>query len=58
VKPGPLAVVSTGDMIELDVRGRRLDVELTADELRPDSTPSSRRSRDTSVARSRCTRST
>jgi len=30
---GPLARIRTGDWISLDVRGRRLDVELTADEL-------------------------
>jgi dihydroxy-acid dehydratase len=30
---GPLGLVRTGDWITLDVRGRRLDVELTADEL-------------------------
>lgn len=30
---GPLAVVRTGDWISLDVRGRRLDLELPAEEL-------------------------
>jgi dihydroxy-acid dehydratase len=30
---GPLALVRTGDMISLDVRGRRLDLEVPADEL-------------------------
>lgn len=30
---GPLALVRTGDMISLDVRGRRLDLEVAADEL-------------------------
>jgi dihydroxy-acid dehydratase len=30
---GPLALVETGDVIDLDVGARRLDVELTADEL-------------------------
>jgi dihydroxyacid dehydratase/phosphogluconate dehydratase len=30
---GPLALVRTGDVIVLDVAGRRLDVELTAEEL-------------------------
>ena len=30
---GPLAVVETGDMIVLDVEGRRLDVEVAADDL-------------------------
>jgi dihydroxyacid dehydratase/phosphogluconate dehydratase len=30
---GPLALVQTGDVISLDVRGRRLDLEVAADEL-------------------------
>jgi dihydroxy-acid dehydratase len=30
---GPLALVQTGDWISLDVRNRRLDLELPADEL-------------------------
>ncbi len=30
---GPLAVVRTGDVISLDVEGRRIDVEVPADEL-------------------------
>ena len=30
---GPLGLIRTGDWISLDVRGRRVDVELTADEL-------------------------
>jgi dihydroxy-acid dehydratase len=30
---GPLALVQTGDWISLDVRGRRLDLEVPADEL-------------------------
>jgi dihydroxy-acid dehydratase len=30
---GPLGIVQTGDWIELDVRGRRLDIDVPADEL-------------------------
>jgi dihydroxy-acid dehydratase len=30
---GPLAIVQTGDWIELDVRGRRLDLDVPAEEL-------------------------
>ncbi len=30
---GPLGLVRTGDWISLDVRGRRIDVELSADDL-------------------------
>jgi dihydroxy-acid dehydratase len=30
---GPLALVKTGDLIELDVPGRRLDLKVSADEL-------------------------
>src|SRR3712207_513398 len=29
---GPLAIVQTGDWIELDVRGRRLDLDISDDE--------------------------
>jgi len=30
---GPLALVQTGDVISLDVRGRRIDVDVPADQL-------------------------
>ena len=55
---GPLALVRDGDMIELDIPGRRLSMQVSDEELAGAARPGGSRRRATSAATARCSRST